>query len=281
MTVLRLPLTPAQERRARAGQAAMLRAERDTPRALREATEAALQRLQQAGENARDPVAARRYLLAAGGAVADQLRSELQSAVRQGRHAAREAAYQRLVAEFAAAAKELRFDPPSLPVMGRAPEDDALSESAAEALVAPWRAAVTVAVVRWEGTTPLGRDLRAASSAQAHRLERTAATEIPQAYNAAHDEGAGWVAEQHQEARWLPLLVKRWDATLDRRACERCRAMDGRYTVIGTRFKDRLLPGFIHPRCRCVEAIIPLPLRLRGEAEPGYQVDAERPRQAA
>jgi len=116
---------------------------------------------------------------------------------------------------------------------------------------------------------------------QAPRLTRIAATEIPRAYNAAHDEGAGWVAERHKDASWLPLVVKRWDATLDRKTCPVCRDMDGRIALLGMSFSSGRIPGFVHRHDRCQDSIIALPLRMRGEVVPDYQVDDERPREAA
>lgn len=268
MAVARIKLlTPAQERLARAAQAAMLGEERRLLERLQRLADEAFGQVLRAvdASGARAPERARGRLLVALRRASLGLRDAVASAVLQGRAGARKAATQRLAAELGQAAKELGVDI-ERPDAGDAIEDPGLAQGAAESYVAAWRAAMTVAVMRWQDGSP-SQGLRTAHETQAPKLERIAATEVPQAYNAAHDEGARLVAEQHQDARWRPLIVKRWDATLDRRTCSVCEDMDGRYTLLGLRFKDRLLPGHVHPYDRCQEAIIVLPLRLRGEVQ--------------
>ncbi len=82
----------------------------------------------------------------------------------------------------------------------------------------------------------------------------------------------------------LGLLVRRWDAKLDR-ACPRCRRLDGTIAIVGGSFEGGLLPGRVHPHCRCTETVIPLTAKLlafqRARATMGdaYQVTAEDVRQ--
>ncbi len=82
----------------------------------------------------------------------------------------------------------------------------------------------------------------------------------------------------------LGLLVRRWDAKLDR-ACPRCRRLDGTIAIVGGSFEGGLLPGRVHPHCRCTETVIPLTAKLmafqRARATMGdaYQVTSEDVRQ--
>ena len=266
-----------QARLLRAAQAAMLAVERETLDRLQQAAERALAEVLRAADSMARPH--RGLLLVTLRRAAVDLREAVAAIVLQGRTDARRAGLQRLRAELAQAERELRIDLRAPPA-NDGQEDAGLAQSAAESYVATWRAALTVAVMRWQDGTPQ-KALRTAHDSQGHRLDRIAATETAQAYNAAHDEGAGWVAEQHRDARWMPLIVKRWDATLDKRLCPTCRDMHGRLAVIGMSFTGGKLPGHVHPRCRCQSGLIVLPLRMRGEVEPGYQVDARRPREAA
>lgn len=82
-----------------------------------------------------------------------------------------------------------------------------------------------------------------------YRLRRVAATEIPQAYSRLHyeiDPGEGWAI--------------RWDATLDLKLCQICRGMHGEIVPVGQPFSDGLVPGDVHPNCRCEPAFVPLSL---------------------
>jgi SPP1 gp7 family putative phage head morphogenesis protein len=249
-------------------------------RMLRLAQEA-IARLLQATFVTADPARARRMAMLASGAVGDELRTAIAAAIVAGRAQARRAAASRLAAELSQVARELRttMEPP--PANDNGAEDQAAAQGAAEGYVSAWRAGMVAAIIRWDGERSLAQALRKATDQQRHRLERIAATEVSRAYAAEHDEGIGWVAERHKDARWLPLVAKRWDATLDRKACPICRDMDGRLALPGMRWKGGLIPGTVHPHCRCMPSLIVLPLRLRGEIEPGRQVDAEHPREAA
>lgn len=273
-------LTPAQAKLARAAQRAMLGVERQTLTALQRAADEALGRLLRAVELAPNADRARRALLLATRGVADGLRMTVHAIVTTGRRSARDAARQRLGAELALVAKDLAL--PAFVTLAASRgdlADQAYAESAAEGFVAAWRASVTLVAVR-KSEAPVTRDLRTAVSAQAFRLRRIAATEVPQAYNVEHDEGAGWVAEQHKDARWMPLIVKRWDATFDN-TCTTCEEMHGRLVPLWMSFKGGLIPGHVHWHCRCLETIVALPLRMRGEVVPGYEVSDEEPREAA
>ncbi len=258
----RLPhLSPAQERLARASRRALLTAEAAVLVDARRAAVAASAALLAAA--AAVPARARLAVLLAGRTVAERLRADLASALLAGRTAARSSARARLAAEIhAAGAPSLSLPPSSL---GHT-EDAAHAEAAADSFAAAWRAALTASVVAWSrapepGSLPSA--LATAAAQQDHRLQRIATTETARAFSAEHDEATRRVAREHAGAVWLPLLVKRWDATLDRRACPICKDMDGRLALPLAHWRLDRLPGWVHVGCRCVSTLIVLPLRFR------------------
>lgn len=91
--------------------------------------------------------------------------------------------------------------------------------------------------------------MRRAVALEDYRLRRIAATEIPNAYSRAHyeiDPGEGW--------------ARRWDATLDLKVCPICFRMHGEVVGLGEEFTDGLVPGDVHPNCRCYPSFVPLAL---------------------
>lgn len=91
--------------------------------------------------------------------------------------------------------------------------------------------------------------IRRALAQEDYRLRRVAATEVPHAYSRMHyeiDPGEGW--------------ARRWDATLDLRLCKTCRKMHGIIVPIGEPFPGGMVPGDVHPNCRCEPAFVPIAL---------------------
>lgn len=84
----------------------------------------------------------------------------------------------------------------------------------------------------------------------AYRLDRIAATENAHAFNAAKTEDVEWRATAAGV-----LLMRTWDATLDRQTCEVCEGLDGTSVRVGESFAGGIEPGDVHPFCRCVETI--------------------------
>jgi hypothetical protein len=79
-----------------------------------------------------------------------------------------------------------------------------------------------------------------------------AAVETHQAFGSARRS-----AFRFHEARLRELdLVRRWNATLDKRTCDRCMRADGTWVEIGDPFPWGE-PGAVHPRCRCYDELIP------------------------
>lgn len=83
-----------------------------------------------------------------------------------------------------------------------------------------------------------------------YMLVRDAATEVASAYGEQRD------ADEERMARWplAALLLKMWDATLDRRACPRCKGLDGQLQMLGFSYVGGA-PGRTHPNCRCVSVL--------------------------
>lgn len=259
----KLRLSPAQSKLARASQRLLLATEAQALADLRAATHRALGQVLVAAEAADSDRHTKRRLLLAIHHAADGLRQDLQAQVARGRRAARDAALQRTHLELAAALRAVRGAALTLPAASPAPEDAGRAAGAAESFTASWRAALSAAVLRAErnGTedaAPPPLALRAASDGQDYRLRRIAVTEVAEAYGAEHAEAAATVEREHPSAAWLTLLVRVWDATLDRKLCPTCARMDGRWALLGTRFKGDLEPGAVHPHCRCVPVLLAL-----------------------
>ncbi len=173
-------------------------------------------------------------------------------------------------------------DPGPLPRLATTTSTDrAAAHAAAGSLAAAWLIATTSAVrVAASADEPLPAAVHAAALAQDFRVRRVATTETARATTDARDEGAGWVEEQHREASWFPLLLKSWDATLDRRTCPRCSALHGITRPFGLPFPGGAEPGHLHPGCRCLSATLLLPIPRAGAGEPSRAVDDEHPRAA-
>lgn len=163
-------------------------------------------------------------------------------------------------------------DPGALPSAGRAltATDRAAVESTAGSYVAAWQSVTADALWTWAGADDAAGPADAASLAQEgqdYRVRRIATTDTAQAYADARDEATDAAARRHPDATWLPAVLKRWDATLDRRACARCRALDGSLRVIGLDFRGGRDPGHVHPGCRCDSHLVFIPLRIPHDSD--------------
>jgi hypothetical protein len=213
----------------------------------------------------------------------------LHNAIANGRLVGKRAALSRLDAEWDQVRVEVQrakfADPGPLRVSASLTANDNVgADVSAASLSAAWLSTATAATWTWseaDSSQSLAGAVGEASLGLDGRVRRIAATETARAFADGRDEGTGWVAEKHQDARWFPAVLKRWDATNDRRVCPRCAAMDGKLQLFGLPFAGRQEPGYVHAHDRCVTAIVFLPVRIRGEVEPGRQVDDEQPREAA
>lgn len=81
-------------------------------------------------------------------------------------------------------------------------------------------------------------------------LRRAAATEVANAYGEQREEDSRAL----QYSPLAVLLLKMWDATLDRRVCPTCAGLDGQLQVLGLDFVGGT-PGAVHPNDRCVSVL--------------------------
>lgn len=79
--------------------------------------------------------------------------------------------------------------------------------------------------------------------------ERLVRTETMNAYNVLHDESIRYANEHRLEGD--EEMLRRWSAAADKRACERCRRMDGRTARIDEPFPGGVMRPPLHPHCRC------------------------------
>ncbi|HET6496761.1 MAG TPA: phage minor head protein, partial [Thermoleophilia bacterium] len=84
------------------------------------------------------------------------------------------------------------------------------------------------------------------------KLRRIIVTESQRAYNVQMLEVMDQVAAQNRDKR----ILKRWDATIDKRLCLDCREMHGAVSKLHAKFSrwDLQAPP-LHPYCRCVLTI--------------------------
>jgi hypothetical protein len=99
------------------------------------------------------------------------------------------------------------------------------------------------------------------------RGEGLATTQAASAF-AAEREDIMRAHAREARARGLVIPFKRWDATHDRRLCARCRDLSGAMPrPWGVAFPGGIVPGTVHPRCRCVSVTAVMPLAWKAEVE--------------
>lgn len=216
------------------------------------------------------------------------LSAAVAEAIRVGRLGSKEASTDRLRVEWRAVHRALAVagidSPPAAvpPSSFSAPEDETEAEIAAQSYSSAWGAAMMASIWRWSESDRGTLAAVAAHTAEVvdFRARRIATTETAKAFADARDEGMGWVAERHGDSAWFPLLVKVWDAQLDRKVCPTCSELDGKQRPWGVPFPGSAEPGYVHANCRCIPVTQLLPLPMRGEDIPGRSVDDEQPREA-
>lgn len=83
-----------------------------------------------------------------------------------------------------------------------------------------------------------------------HWADRLVRTENMHAYNVQHDLAIEQVnADRHEDE---DEYLRRWDATADKVACERCKALDRTVATIKGDFAGGVHSPPLHPYCRCV-----------------------------
>lgn len=195
---------------------------------------------------------------------ARELEAAIEAEHLRARGAARRAAHESLLAEWAlmvraGAARGL----PSLDVSPRlvpAADEDALrARAAAGSFARDWLAAADAALAAGAPAP-----LRTAAARMERRVKMQAATETAEAFGAEREAETTRLARDERARRWAPLLLKIWDARLDR-ACPICRDMDGQVRPWGVPFTAGRRPGGVHTGCRCSEVTIFAPITWRAE----------------
>jgi len=250
-------VTPKQL--ARLGVGALLLAETSARKAIAKAVEThvdnAAAELQRRKDNERKAAA---LVLLLGGARA--MSEDVRAAIVAGRKEAREAARRRLNAELKTAG--IVIEAHEWVVGNRMPEDTAHAASAAESLAGQWRGlaiAVTLAAKRKE--TSAASEVSTTIRPMRARIERTATSEIAQAYNDEHVAALRDIVEHDRAYRDGELadrietqLARQWSALVD--ACERCWPLDGVTVGINESFPGGDEPGSMHIRCRCIDVLV-------------------------
>jgi hypothetical protein len=242
-----------------------LRAERsflaELQRAARAATTALLADLALSDGFAFEVAAVRR--------AAARMLDTIQHAAVTGRDGAEKASLDRMAEEWDTVRQKVSkagyADPGELPwhhLRAKTTEQDkAAAETVARSFSAAWGAAVGAALRTADGddANP-GPAAKRAADSQDYRLERIAATETSRAMADARDDAEDFIEETYSEEEWFPLLLMRWDASLDRAVCRICEDMNGRVHIFGRDYKDGNEPGHVHTCCRCGEHTVMLPI---------------------
>lgn len=143
--------------------------------------------------------------------------------------------------------------------------DEAAHEALAEGLL-----------LRLDSVVSASDDVPAALAAETHQVERIVSNESFVAYNRTRDAMIKALADggdretyvvtvnaQRRDAGdWIPGIVKRWSALLDRRVCPTCKGLDGEIRLLGMAF-DGGPSAPVHARCRCVVGFWPIAVPKR------------------
>lgn len=184
----------------------------------------------------------------AAGAI--RLRHALRPAIAAQRAAARQRARVTLGNELDEAERLAHAAIPAVPEQSDAATiaDELAASRAADFMAAAW-------LKRAERD-----DEDAADAATASRSGVIAGVETAQAFGAEREAALAKVAE-HRDWGGVPLIGKRWDARLD--ACALCKRLADTVRPIGIDYPGGWTPGSRHPRCRCISAVIVIPLFWR------------------
>lgn len=266
-------IAPHWDRLAAESRAALLRSERSALVALRKAVDAsvspALVKLARIRD--RDRRAATEAAVAILRGSKQRLSDALEASLLSVRLTAKQAASTRLAAEWATLRRDVRAlglrDPGPLAYTAKLePTDRAAAESTSGAYVAAWTSGNSAAMWAWSADADNDASpsdvVEQTTEGLDYRVRRIATTENAQAYADARDEATDAAAKKHNDATWIPGLLKRWDSTLDKRVCAVCRALDSTLRPWGMSFPKKREPGHVHPGCRCDSHTVFIPLRI-------------------
>lgn len=119
-------------------------------------------------------------------------------------------------------------------------------------------------------------DVPATLAREANQVERIVSNESFIAYNRTRDTMQRALAdggdrdtyavtvgaERRDAGDWVPGILKRWSAMLDRRVCPTCKGLDGEIRSLGMAF-DGGPNAPVHARCRCVVGFWPIAVQKR------------------
>lgn len=185
--------------------------------------------------------------------------ADVRQAILEARREARETARARLNAELKAAGVVLSAH--EWVVGSRSDEDAVHAESSATSLASQWRGIALAAVLlARRKETSEAEALETTHAAMQSRIDRTASTEVAQAYADEHRHALVDVVDFDKRYRDGGLaerieakIVREWCAMLD--ACERCWPHDGEQVGIHESYDGGDEPGYMHARCRCYEIV--------------------------
>jgi hypothetical protein len=191
---------------------------------------------------------------------AASMADRLTATIHEHRQQARRAALRQLQSELhAAGVNTSTVHWPS--ALARAAEDMHHAESSAQSLASAWRGVASHDALKAERTEKSPAMAVARSGRiMGPRVERTATTEIAQAYASEHRYALLDAVEYDRNYRdgafadAVSRLGQQWSAMAE--ACPVCAPHDGEIVGIGESFSDGAEPGFQHPRCRCISIIV-------------------------
>jgi hypothetical protein len=191
--------------------------------------------------------------------VAKAMAADARTAILGARTGARDASRARLNAELRAGGIVLAAH--QWVVAHRGDEDDAHAVSSADSLAGQWRGLAVASVMRARRLEkPLGEAIESTRAPMVARVDRTASTEVAQAFADEHSRALADVIDFDKTYRDGALadkieseMVREWVAMLD--ACDRCWPHDGEQVGINESFGGGDEPGFMHARCRCYEIL--------------------------
>jgi hypothetical protein len=205
------------------------------------------------------------FLRSVGDVVASAHRLEmaLTPELAKARRGGRAASMRGLAGEYSVARSEAAawgFDPLSMPLSLEVDEgygDSPAASLAAKEIATLYEKRATVAIERSEG-----RSVSARAALPVYAVEEKAATQTAEAFADERARAEKRLVTRYSGTNWLPVLVKIWDATIDRRTCATCREMDDQFRPLGLDFSGGRVPAIVHRKCRCVQVLVFSPIYL-------------------
>jgi hypothetical protein len=241
---------------AKAGVRTMLATERKARVAMgRDVADTIARSARRIGDAPRDIFSKRATILRSIKDDAQSMGDRLTSSIHDFRQQARRAAVRQLHVELRAAGvstSTAHFPASAL----RSAEDQHHAESSAQSLAAQWRSRASHDALKAQRTERnVANAIADTEASMGHRVERTAVTEVAQAYVEEHRQALIDAVEfdtRYRDGAFAEAvagLVRQWTSVAG--CCPECCAHDGETTGALESFEGGAEPGFMHPRCRC------------------------------